>query len=79
MDGARFRVIEDAEAEHERQRRSVPELEKRPRDCNPEQDSTDRSNRMSATRVGLRDKLFELFEIDAGRLCLHFAHDVVSC
>ena len=79
MDCARFGVVEDAEAEHERQRRSVPELEKRPGDRNPEQDSTDCPARMPAARIGLRDQLFENFEIDASRLLLRFAHDASRC
>ena len=79
MDGARFGVVEDAEAEHERQGRSVPELEKRPGDRHPEQDLADCPARMPAARISLRDQLFELLEIDVGRLFLRFAHDALPC
>ena len=60
MDGARLRIIQHTEAENERQRRSVPELEEGPEDRNREQDLRCEAGWLAAAGIGLGDELLEL-------------------
>ena len=54
MKGARLGIAEDAEAEHEGQRRGVPELEQRPRERDAEDDPPGRGRPACGRRCRLR-------------------------
>jgi hypothetical protein len=68
VDGARLGVVEQAEAQDERQRRGVPDLEQRPATRDQREEEADPAAGLPATEVGLLDELLEL--LAAERLLL---------
>ena len=52
VDGARLGIVEDAEAEHEGDRRGNPDLEQRPRQCDDRDEGADRP--LLTARAGVR-------------------------
>jgi hypothetical protein len=62
MERARLGIAEHTEAEHEGERRGVPQLEQRPRQRDAEDDPAGEAFGLAPAGVGFGD---ELFEIDA--------------
>jgi hypothetical protein len=58
MDRARFGVVEDSEAEDERQWRRIPDLEERPGRGDEREQRTDLAHGLACAEIGFLDELF---------------------
>ena len=74
VDRARLSVVEDEDAEGERQGRGVPELEERPRERDAHQGLGDGAGRRAASHVGLGHQFLELGLVVGAVVCLLFGH-----
>src|SRR5690606_18644563 len=60
MNRAGFSIVEYTEAEDERKRRGIPELEQRPGDSSHQQHLARQTSGISASGIGFGHKLFEV-------------------
>ncbi len=69
MDRARLGVVEHREAQRERKRRCIPELEDDPRETDAEHYLAVKSDGRAPAKVGIDDELFDLIELAQLHLC----------